>query len=695
MAARAFIVLLLVSAPVASSLRMTVDSSANPIRRVVSMLQAMQTKVASEGEKEKELMDKFNCYCSSSGGSLSASIEAAKAKGPAVSSDIAQAEAQQVQLKEDLKVHQADRAAAKKAIGAATALREKEASAFASEKAEADANIASVNSAVTALEKGMGGAFVQTSGAQTLRRLALSKQDLLDADRQELLAFLSQSSGYAPQGGEIVGILKNMGSSMSKALAEATAAEDTAIKTFDGLVAAKNKEIASATASIETKTARVGEVAVSIVQMKNDLSDTQAALLEDEKFFADLGKNCAAKKAEYDERVTTRADELVALADTIKILNDDDALELFKQTLPSAAASFVQVAAGANERALSVIQAVRKNAPTPQLDFIALALRGKTAGFGQVNKMIDTMIGTLKEEQVDDDNKKEYCAGALDAADDKKKELARALSDAEAAIADAEEGIASTTEEIAALEAGIKALDKSVVDATEQRQKEHAEFKSLMSSDSAAKELLGFAKNRLNKFYNKALYKAAPKRELSEEDRIAVNMGGTAPATAAPGGIAGTGVTALAQKGAPPPPPETFGAYAKKSGESQGVIAMIDLLVKDLDKEMTEAQTQESDSQADYQAAMDDSAAKRAQDSKSLTEKTATKADLEADLEAHTERKGSTGSELMATGKYIASLHAECDWLVQHYDVRKEARAGEVDSLGKAKAILAGADFSL
>merc|ERR1719198_2264270 len=121
---------------------------------------------------------------------------------------------------------------------------------------------------------------------------------------------------------------------------------------------------------------------------------------------------------------------------------------------------------------------------------------------------------------------------------------------------------------------------------------------------------------------------------------------------------------------------------------------MIDLLVKDLDREMTEAETQEKDSQSDYQATMDDSAAKRAQDAKTLTEKTATKADLEADLEAHTSRKSAAGSELMATGQYIASLHAECDWLVQHYDVRKEARAGEVDSLKKAKAILAGADFS-
>jgi chromosome segregation ATPase len=659
------------------------------------MLQAMQKKVAAEGEKEKELMEKYKCYCSSSGGALSESIAAAKTKGPAVSSDIEQAEAQSAQLKEDLKQHQADRSAAKKAVSAANAVREKEATAFAAEKAEDDANIGAVNAAVAALEKGMAGAFLQSGHVQVLRRLVLSKQDILDADRQEIMAFISgtQASGYAPQGGEIVGILKQMGEEMTKALAEATAAEEAAIKNHDELVAAKEKEIASATASIETKTKRSGELAVSIVQMKNDLSDTQAALLEDQKFLADLDKNCASKQSEYDERVKTRSGELQALAETIKILNDDDALELFKQTLPSAA-SLVQVVGGARASALAAVQAMRKTASNPQLDFIALALRGKSAGFEKVTKMIDAMLATLKDEQADDDHKKEYCASSLDSADDKKKSLERAVSDAETAIADAEEGIATVRDEIAALEAGIKALDKAVAEATEQRHKEHAEFLSLMSSDSAAKELLGLAKNRLNKFYNKALYTAPPKRELSEQDRIVVNMGGTAPATAAPGGIAGTGVTALAQRGAPPPPPETFGAYAKMAGESQGVIAMIDLLVKDLDKEMTEAKTQETDSQADYEQTMNDSAEKRAQDAKTLTAKTATKADLEADLEAHTAAKGSASSELMATGEYIASLHAECDWLVQHFDARKEARAAEADSLVKAKAILAGADYS-
>jgi len=106
-------------------------------------------------------------------------------------------------------------------------------------------------------------------------------------------------------------------------------------------------------------------------------------------------------------------------------------------------------------------------------------------------------------------------------------------------------------------------LDKDVATQTEQRKEEHEEFVETLAQNSAAKEILGFAKNRLNKFYNPKLYVPPPKRELSEEDQITVNMGGTLAPTAAPGGIAGTGIEALAQvhdqnRVAPPPPPETI-----------------------------------------------------------------------------------------------------------------------------------------
>merc|ERR1719247_3000845 len=118
---------------------------------------------------------------------------------------------------------------------------------------------------------------------------------------------------------------------------------------------------------------------------------------------------------------------------------------------------------------------------------------------------------------------------------------------------------------------------------------------------------------------------------------------------------------------------------------------MIDLLVKDLTTEMTELEVDEKDAQADYAKMMVEAKAKRASDTAAITEKEGVKADTESRLLAAKEDKDSTTAEAMATEKTIMDLHAECDWLIQNFEVRAEARAGEVDSLLKAKAVLSGA----
>merc|ERR1740130_2300303 len=209
-----------------------------------------------------------------------------------------------------------------------------------------------------------------------------------------------------------------------------------------------------------------------------------------------------------------------------------------------------------------------------------------------------------------------------------------------------------------------------------------------MTESTAASELIKMAKNRMNKFYNPDLYEAPPKRELSEEDRIAVNMGGTAPPTPAPGGIAGTGITAFVQV-------EEHVQVQKKGQEGAGVIAMMDLLLKDLQSQITIGETDEKNAQEDYEQAMSDAKAKRTADATLLGEKMSAKAETDAALEGHVEEKAAQTQALMGNGEYIASLHADCDWLLEKYDQRVAARTDEIDAMLKAKDVLNGADYSL
>merc|ERR1740130_1745616 len=436
---------------------------------------------------------------------------------------------------------------------------------------------------------------------------------------------------------------------------------------------------------------RLGELGVSNAELSNAGGDTADAGAADEKALADLKAACAKRDKEFAAEKASSAEELLALADTIKMLNDDDALDLFKKTLPSAASSFMQVTASTaalRTRALSMVHvAQKKHTKSTALDFVALALHGKMhGGFDNVVALIDKMAAQLKVEQKADDDKKAYCNEEFDTSDDQKKALERKVSDAQTAIEDSTEKLATLVGEIKALQASIKELDADVAEATTQRQSENAAFKQTLAENTAAKGLIEMAKNRMNKFYNPSQYKAAPKRELSEEDRIAVNMGGTAPPTPAPGGIAGTGIKVLLQESV---------EVQKKDEMGQGVIAMMDLLLKDIENQLTVGNTEEKNAQEDYETAMADAKEKRIADTTLLGEKMSAKAETDEALETHTDEKASSTEELQGNMQYIASLHADCDWLLEKFDQRKEARVDEIDAMLKAKDVLNGAEYSL
>merc|ERR1719439_121793 len=100
---------------------------------------------------------------------------------------------------------------------------------------------------------------------------------------------------------------------------------------------------------------------------------------------------------------------------------------------------------------------------------------------------------------------------------------------------------------------------------------------------------------------------------------------------------------------------------------------MIDLIVADVDKEIQTSEVDEKDAQKDYEKFMADASEKRAQDSKSITDKEAAKAETEDQLQTDSDTK-----KAKQTAKYLGSLHEECDWLLKYFDVRAAARTGEI-----------------
>merc|ERR550514_901552 len=144
---------------------------------------------------------------------------------------------------------------------------------------------------------------------------------------------------------------------------------------------------------------------------------------------------------------------------------------------------------------------------------------------------------------------------------------------------------------------------------------------------------------------------------------------------------------------APPPPPESFGAYEKKTEKSGGVLALMDKIVGELESDMKDAGYAEKTAQKDYAELMTDSQAARAQDAKSIVDKEAAKATMEEKLMSAKKSHSSTKEEIDLVVSYIGDLHVSCDFIMQNFDLRKEARTAEIESLKNAKAVLAGASY--
>merc|ERR1740130_1183567 len=393
---------------------------------------------------------------------------------------------------------------------------------------------------------------------------------------------------------------------------------------------------------------------------------------------------------ENAERTKMRNMEITAISEAIGILNDDDALDVFKKALPS---SFVQTVgflqkgdakASRARKAQALIAGIASKAKNSHLNLLLYTMGSKlklksAGGFDDVVKMIDDMVVLLGKQQKDDDTQRKYCEDEFEKSADELKAATTKLAQTDAKLSELTDTIGTLMEEISALGAGIAALDKSVADATEQRKDEHSQYVEQMQMNEAAMGLVKKAQQRMQKFYNPTLYKAAPKTERSMEQKI-IDAGSFAQ---------------VHMHVAPPPAPEMPTGAVQKNQKSAGVIGMMDTIIRDLANDIKDMEYEEKTAQKDYAELMADSQETRAGDSTSLTGKTSTKAEVENELMTTKEIRGATATDLKQVGSVIQELHAACDFIMENGALRREARTNEIEGLKNAKAVLSGASFSL
>merc|ERR1719389_1363069 len=305
----------------------------------------------------------------------------------------------------------------------------------------------------------MGSSFLQGHSLR-LTRVVQAAQTVDDYQREMILNLLQGQNpfgDYSARSGEIVGILKAMKDEMDKDLNGAVSEEEAAQKSFEGMKAAKESEIAAASEAIEAKTVRSGELAVLVTTTADDVEDTTAEMNDTNAFLANLASQCAAKKKEWAERQQTRSEEVAAISEAIKVLNDDDALDLFKKTLSleqmGGAMGFLQKKSTLSValEARSMVSALLKKggAHAAQLSLLEYSLSSKKGDFSKVLEQIDGMVAVLKKEQADDDSQKEFCEADLAKAEDEKSATESAIETSTAAISEMSAVLVSIADSVA------------------------------------------------------------------------------------------------------------------------------------------------------------------------------------------------------------------------------------------------------
>eukprot|EP00933_Yihiella_yeosuensis_P061752 TRINITY_DN6459_c0_g2_i1.p1 TRINITY_DN6459_c0_g2~~TRINITY_DN6459_c0_g2_i1.p1 ORF type:complete len:672 (-),score=264.76 TRINITY_DN6459_c0_g2_i1:47-2062(-) len=634
------------------------ELAANPIRKVVTLLQKMAKKIEAEGEEEEKLAEKFECYCKKTKGTLQETINQAVSIGPITPEMVAEKKAELAARKEQVAKIKADKIADDKSLKDAKANREKEEAKFKKALAE---DMETEKSAEDALKTLKGAtSFIQkdSSSPKFLPRLLKAfdtSKRYGESEKREVAAFLQ---GKETSGGveDVQAYIKDIESDAESEIVAEKDEEKKEVADYGVVKKSKNEEISAALEMMEKKMKQVGELEVEIVNMEHDMEDGAETLAANRKMLAEVTKNCEEKSADAAKRQRVRQEEQLAIADTIKMLNSDDALDLFKKTLSSPA--LLQTGSNAKAKTASVkalINRIKATDPKHRtsLNFLALALSGKKVDFSKVLAKIDDMVALMKQEGADEEKKKDYCNKELSDASSKEKDLGKKIEELGASIVIAEDSTKKLEGEINALNAGVKELDESVTEASENRKAEHAEYEELVASNNGAIKLLGMAKNRLNQFYGGSLANSFLQVSVEQE------------------------------------PEMKKGEYGGQAQQGNSVLAMIAELGAELQKEITEAQTEEKNAQKEYEETVAEAADKREKDLKNAASKAKAKAETEGDMVENKDEKKGKQMKLMETEKYTASLHGECDWLLKNYDLRKDARNQEQESLVSAKATLA------
>jgi len=682
----------------------------SPITRVVELLKGLGEKMEKDLKASEDLYEDYVCWGKSIITSKTESNEQAQSRVDSLEAYIADLEAGRVELTSERVDLEKEIKSLNDDIDTATALRDKEHEDYEAAKEEMETAEAALGDAIQVLKEATegheegslialrgtlnGGFSARVAEASTLQHAVdIGRQYLSDGDAlflQRILTGevpekdwkkLNRKAGfkmsYKARSFKIQGVLNKLKESFKKSVKDAEEKEDEEKATYDTLMDTKREQLQSAQDALSSSSVEGGARGLSKEQSQEEVDDLKTQISNDEGYIQQAKDDLASKKDEWKARKELMVGEGAAINKAISILHSDDARDLFKKSHKSQGYSFIQIHSNANSQqqfknAMGVIQLTAKSAGDERL--VALSarvslLKGKTDHFADVIKAIDDMITTLKDEQAHELAEKEVCeedrmSDTKDAVDG-----ARAIDELTDEVNRWRAEIAEIQAEIDEKEAEIKKIEEELKKATKIREEETAEWERDNEDDTAAIELVGSAKDVLENFYAEN----------------GLNLMQHKPAMLQHGQPAGE---------APPPPPSTWEEpYGGAKGESNGIVAILEMIKDDIKKDKTKAKTDEDKAEENFQSFKTESENQIGVLNDAITDLEDEISGKETKVTEAKEERGTKKDELDAVVEKIHDAEPGCDFIRLNFAMRTKNRDIEVDGLDKAKAILKGAKF--
>jgi len=660
------------------------DDKNRPVSKVITLLKDMLKQLEKEAQDDEDIYDKMACWCQTNDREKTKSIKEAEVRIEQLTTEVEELTADSARLNTEVKNHEKEVAEQQTALDKATSIREKQLAEFNAEEKDLLESISALKAAVTVLQKHHGGggeSFLQLPRTHLLGVAATLQHEIsrhssilegvLTPSEKRLAASFIQSpqdyfdssptykQAYAPQSGEIFGILRQMLETFEANLAESQKEEAEDQKAYNGLKQAKEEEIAAGQSQIDTKTQNLADTDQKNEQTKVDIVDTKGSLSADEQFLMMLKEKCQMTDKEWEERQKTRQMEMEAVSKALAVLSADDAHDLFTKTFnPALVQSGAGVESERRQKASELLSRVANQLRSPRL--ATLAYQVKLDAFTRVKKAIDDMVAQLLKERADEIKHRDFCTSELNENELQTEKKEREKNDLLTKIDNLETHIKELTEALDQLKAEIKEIQVQLKRAGEDREKQNKEFQMTVADQRETQRLLKAALTFLRGFYGK--------------------------------GRAQGQATLVQQEPVGPPPPAGFEAY-EKNEQHGGVMKMIEEIMGDAKSMENEAIRSEEDAQKAYEDFVKESNNSIEAKSRDITNKSEAKANAETEHVETVKEKDSVVLDLDQLSNYNAQLHTSCDFVLKNFDVRQTARDEEVEALRQAKSILSGAKF--